>query len=1391
MEDNSDDLLDQWLNFSGDNEGEEKEGSIPKAPLADSYPLSDTQQRLWLVYQKNPKSPVYNYAEIWTFDSNSFDEAQVKKAFRQLISSHTILASNYVLEGENPRMKIRSERDFEWVEGESFKSEKEAKDWLKAQASRPFRLESDPLVRLATCQVSGTKILLGLTFHHIIIDAWSIDLIRKGFAEFYAAQSSISNDSSSKALQFQDYSVWQNEQAKDRKEISRNAKVKDAFLDLPLDYSRPAIPSYKGQFLRFNLPETLTGKVNQLLQKTQSTSFSLFLTVFQILLSRYSKSQSIYVGIPVLNREQDELKDLAGYFVDTQVIGGELDPSQTFLQVLKQTQKEVLQTISSEKATYEQMLQESGQYDQSSNPLFQAMFVGHSSGGNPFEEAGISTISFDVLDLDVSKFDLTLHHFGVRNGQYEIGVEISTDLFNEAFAERLSGHFATLLDHISANPSLPISAYSLISEEERDFLTHGLNQGFDPDYTGSVIPEILKNLQEKGDEVALVCGDQKLSYAELDQRSKALANELDRLNVDRNQPIGIYLNRSVDFVVSIVGILRYGGYYLPLDPDYPEQRISQYIEESGAEFVISTSSLWPKENPISTEIQVIEINSNELSQSIDNHINKEYKIGEYAYLIFTSGSTNKPKGVRVSHQNLYSSNQARKAYYSAPMSAFLLVSSFSFDSSIAGIFWSLCTGGKLVISQNQEALDAFALGQIIQREEISHTLMLPSLHKAILENSQEELSALQAVLVAGEECPADLIGLHFEKLKNTQLFNEYGPSEGTVWCTAQELLPKVNYPKVPIGLATNNTLSYVLEPDQSLTPIGLPGELCIAGPGVVNGYLKSENSDQKFVKNPYSEEWETLYRTGDLVRIQKDGLLEYLGRIDNQVKIRGHRVELNEIQSLAQKFEDVKSAIAFVADSGARKLVLAYLVKDSKFVDSDKLRAFLTENLPKYMVPEQYLVLAQFPLLPNGKVDLRKLSIEAQNQSSQSSSLPKLPSTYLERQIAQVWSDVLGPEDLPVNKDFNELGGNSLQSIRILARLREIGIKVTPEQFLRYSTVESLVNSLNTEPYERPKNTLELEILGIWEQGLSQKLIGVLDSFQKNGGAAAEWKGVEEKLYARFDFAEEISLNDSIRTLATKVKVNEAKYLPKELKRIIPISTTGDELPLFCIHSEFYYETVYAQLTRHLPGDYPIYGVLSVSPELVKDYVPKSIEEIAQLCREEIKVIQPEGPIRILSYSIGNVVAFEIARQLKEAGEEVQLILIDPPLFFDKSRTFGKNEYRKYLTYLDLWNRPAELLEKVRKKVNKDGNQGILIQETGLLKKYILKYKIAKIDCEALLITTPREFKHTYDWDPLVNLVDREHIDGPHLKLMREPYSSQMNTAITRSLRRWDQKSKK
>ncbi len=1380
MEENSDDLLDQWLDFN-DAEGEESvELSIPKAQAQDSYPLSQTQKRLWLVYQKVPNSPVYNYSENWTFSADSFNKGAFLDAIEVLCKKYQILLSNYAIVKEEPRLVYQKRSTFELHESEGPQSDELARAWLKAKASEGFRLESDPLVRVAICPVNEEITIIGITFHHIVIDAWSIGIIKKDLAEIYSnCLKGVSNEGSSENLQFHDFTVWESQkEVKEATGISITSAKPEA-LELTLDHTRPSRPSYRGSFHRFALAKSLTKPIQKLAKEYQTTDFNVFLTAFQILLSRYGGAEDVSVGIPVLNREEEELKKMVGYFVDTQVIQSHLPPSKSFKTLLEQIKKDTLEALTGERPSYEELIEQSGiRADQSENPLFQVMFVGHSKDGNPFEEFGLK-VKMETIDMDVSKFDLTLHHFGEREGEFKIGVEIAFDLFDSSFAKRLSEHFEALLFEIVRGPDREISDFTMITEQERSYLTSGLSHGFNPEPEGSILEDLEHAFTDSKDKIALVCGDERLTYGELDQKSGALAKALNEKNIDREKPIGIYVNRSVEYVVCMFGVLRYGGYYLALDPEYPDERIQQYLEESSCELVLCKEQVFKGTN---STIQILDINSISDNESIDSQIVKYNNSKELAYLIFTSGSTNKPKGVPISHANLYSSYKARTAYYSDSPESYLMVSSFAFDSSVAGIYWTLCTGGKLVISRDNEALDSSPLSRLIEREEVSHTLMLPSLYQEII--SQTKAPSLKNVIVAGEGCPPKLPQVHFEVNPQARLFNEYGPTEGTVWCTVHEFKAADHWDKSPIGLATNNTLAYVLNENQGLVPTGLQGELCIAGPGVASGYLDADETEEKFLKNQYSDQWGRIYRTGDLVRIQSSGLIEYLGRIDNQVKIRGHRIELNEIQNLTDSLKQVEKSVAIVLDSGNPEIALAW--KANSDINNEEIRASLQEKLPSYMVPSAYMQLDEFPLLPNGKVDQKELATLFEKRPKEEKQVQeKKAETYLQNQVANILADVLELEEVSVNADFNDIGVNSLRSIRVIARLRELGLKVTPEQFLRYSTVETLVNSLEHEQYQRPRNLQELEILKVWEKQLSQKLIGVNDNFKKDGGSAYEWQQVEAELNQKFEFAEPISINDSITSISDKVKSSNTVD-NQDIKRVIPITTIGKEKPLFCVHSEFYYETVYSQLTRQLSSDFPVYGLLSVSPELVKDELPKDIPEVARLCVNDMKKVQANGPFRILSYSIGNVVAFEMAKQLQEAGEKVQLIMIDPPLFFDKSRVFGKGEYKKLFTHLELWKKPATLFSKLKKKVSNE-KKPVLIEDTGLLKKFLYAYQPKHVDVETLLITTPSEFKHTYGWDPLVNVVDTERIQGPHLKLMREPYASQMNEAIERNLRKWDE----
>lgn len=1362
------------MNLSEDSASED-DRQLQKASESEYYPVSKGQKRLWLIQEKHPGSAVYNYCETWTFRDNSFDRERFISAVEELLEKHSILRSNYHLIKEELMFSISKSPDPDIYDAENVREPSKAVKWIKERASKAFDLGHDKLLRVLICRVSTGDVLVGFVFHHIVTDAWSMDIFRTDFVSIYFGSQ---KKNGTCEYTFQDYALHESQLDENVVPNHQPKSSRDILLEVPTDFPRPAEPSYQGKFVRKKIKSHLSEGVSLLIPKLKTTSFNFFLALYKVLLFKYSNSGEILLGIPVLNREKEVYRDIVGYFVDAQLLKIDLYPQLRFDELLVNVRNKVLSTLESPGG--------SKVNDRNLELEFQTMFVAHGQTKSIFEENKLP-VDVAIVDLDVAKFDLTVHLFE-KNSEFEIGIEYSTDLFQQETIDQFFQHFETLISSVLKQQDIAISDLEIISEKERLLLESGLNEHYETE-SGFVIEEILSNCKKKPEQVAVVCGSQSITYGELGQRSAAIAAQLHELDVDIAGPVSIYLERSVDYVVSIVAILRYGGYYLPLDPAYPDDRIMQYIVESGSRFIISSSNDI-KSSLIDRETKVLLLDKiNEKSADSRPEATERDADTTSAYIIFTSGSSSKPKGVPVSNANLYSSNNARRKYYGKSVESFLLVSSFSFDSSVAGLFWTLTSGGKLVISKRDEQLDARKLARIISAEAITHTLMLPSLYGTLIEtNELHRDSSLQVVIVAGEECPRELINAHTTFIPGAALYNEYGPTEGTVWCTVQKLDGLQSQMRVPIGSPISNTKAYILDEKRVLTPQGLFGELYIGGGGVVSGYNSSEDNEGKFFDNPYSSKIRRIYRTGDLVRLQSDGLLEFHGRIDSQVKVRGHRIELEEIENVALEIKGLNTAKAVatdVQDTGSLSIILVFTGRNS--LKHEGIRSFLAEKLPHFMVPDHILKVQGIPKLPNGKVDQGALRALVRDQNKMD--IQKLPSSYLEKQVATIWADVLGTDEVPVDKDFFQLGGNSLQSIRIIARCRDIGCKLTPEQFLRNPTVESLVSSLNFENYEKPANTLELEIIEVWEKCLSQKLIGSIDPFDSFEGYNSVWASVVEELHSRFGPLPAIDHTMTVKEIATRIELKAEKDWPsKKLSRVIPVKTSGKEKPVFCIHSEFYYETVFSQLTRHLPQEYPVYSILSISPELVKDYVPTSIEDIAKLCIEEIKLVQDKGPFKILSFSIGNVIAFEISKQLKNSGEEAYLILIDPPLFLHKSRSFNKGNYQKVLKKLNYLADPKELLNKIGTKIKQKGENPEFLKDTGLLKKFLLSYKVERVDVETILLKTPAEYKQTYEWDPLVNLVEKVLIDAPHESLMREPYTGLINEAITKQIRAWDAK---
>jgi amino acid adenylation domain-containing protein/non-ribosomal peptide synthase protein (TIGR01720 family) len=565
---------------------------------------------------------------------------------------------------------------------------------------------------------------------------------------------------------------------------------------------------------------------------------------------------------------------------------------------------------------------------------------------------------------------------------------------------------------------------------------------------------------------ALAIGDDTLTYGELNRRANRVAKVLRDRGIGPNIPVAVFTWRSFDTVTAILGILKAGAAYLALDPTYPIDRLKYMLEDSGTQLILTHRQLadhLPRSDESIVNLDVVCGLSDEGAV-----INLRFDVtpDDPAYLIYTSGSAGKPKGVLVTHRNLVHSTRARDQYYRAPVTSFLLLSSFSFDSSVAGIFWTLCSGGTLVIADETLQRDPVAIVRAIGRHRVSHLLTVPSLYALILDELQTGDSAmLRVVVVAGEPCPKRLVKRHLAALPHTGMYNEYGPTEATVWCTAFDCSTPIAGNLVPIGKPIIDTQLYILDDGLQPTSTGSTGELYIGGPGVSRGYLNRPNlTRERFVPNPFLPgEADRLYRTGDLARSLPDGNVEFLGRIDQQVKIRGFRVELGEIETTLRAHREVTDVVVTTreAASGNTRLVAYVLPRRSPWPSNQELLVFLRKDLPEYMVPSTIILLGAFPLLPNGKVDRGALPLPGGNR-------PELdhpyvpPRTSVEQQLSSIWADVLAIEDVGIEDSFFELGGDSLLSMQIVARARQHGLAFTSEQIARHGTISSLASHVRT-----------------------------------------------------------------------------------------------------------------------------------------------------------------------------------------------------------------------------------------------------------------------------------------------------------------------------------------
>ena len=1033
--------------------------TIQPRPAAEPLHVSPAQERLWFLHQLNPASAAYNMHEAVAGTGRLHPEA-LQYALDGLVARHDALRTTFHASQGQPVPHVAPTQpltltivDLQALPDGVQQTEVQIRGVQEAQ--RPFNLQTGPLLRLTLLQLSPDAFVLLLTMHHIIGDEWSLEQFWRELRELYRAQLSGSQPTlPSLPIRYTDYAAWQRDQLvagqfqTDLDYWQKQLRGELPLLQLPLDHPRPAALSDAGEMRQRSLPPALLPALQKLAQANGATLFMTLLTAFQVLLHRYSQQRDILVGTPIANRSHPETQHLLGLFLNTLVLRAQVDGPLTFTQLLAQTRQQMLDGFAHQELPIEQVVQAiQPQRDPALTPLFQVMFVYQQAQPVLDNWPGISLEKI-MVDGGVAKFDLTLFVTETAD-RLAAALEYRTALFEAATIDRMLAHFTELLTAIVAAPDTAVSQLNLLPAAERERVVTQWNQTAH-DALAAAPPQIhhfIEQVAQQTPEAAAVIFDgQQYTYAELNRKANQLARHLQANGVGSDTVAAVCLPRSFEMIVAILAILKASGAYLPLDPGYPTERLAWMLADAQAVLLITQAEL-AASLPAQTPTLLLAHSQQAIARQSGDDLATAVSPHALAYLIYTSGSTGQPKGVMVSHKNLVHSTLARQLYYPRLVSRFLLLSSVAFDSSIAGIFGTLCQGGGLVLPKQGQEHNVQQLAQLIDAANVSHMLALPSLYSLLLEGAQlSQLASLTDVIVAGEACTADLVTRHYGRLPHTTLYNEYGPTEGTVWATVHAISPDWDGQNVPIGKPIPNATLYLLDGQQQPVPIGVPGEIYIGGAGIVPGYWQQPTlTAERFVQLPWLGQ-QRLYRTGDLGRFLPDGSVQFLGRVDQQVKIRGYRVELGEIEAaLKQAAGGVETAVLIHKNGAGIEQLVAYVAANEALPHEQTLRTRLKHQLPDYMVPARILPLAALPRTPNGKLDRAALP-RPEAMSANPTSAP--PQNETEQTIAQIWGDLLQTAQVGRDDNFFALGGHSLLATQVMSRVQQAFSTVLPLQSL-------------------------------------------------------------------------------------------------------------------------------------------------------------------------------------------------------------------------------------------------------------------------------------------------------------------------------------------------------
>lgn len=1043
---------------------------IPAIEEQEYYMVSNAQQRLFLEEEKTGNTGLYNIPEIHEIEYD-VSQSDVENIFRTLMQKHEVLTTCFVYVDDVLMQKKRSVDEVSIpLTFLDFSDEKNKEQRVKIEyetfASKPFELINNLLWSACLIKTGEKKSVLMINFHHTIYDGASKSVLLADFLDLLTTQRKEENYSiAPDKIDYKDYTAWHRKIIADHHQGSVVEYWKNKVTDFPtFDFPHKQVPkkniSNKSTCLSIDMGASLSNKIKTLAKQNRTSLYTVLLAGVKAVLYKYTGKNDLNVLIPVDGRKQIELQKIVGLFTNTLPLRTTFSEDSNFTDLVGKVKTELQGAIQHQMYPFDFLINDIRKLNSLLNlvDLINVM-VTYTVIDEP------QKVREEIEESNAqAKFDIEFF-FEQNASTISLNLNYKKDLFEADFMKNLALHIRNGFEQFVNSPSTSIKTVDLLSREEKETLASFNHKDLSAKKFSTALQLFQEQLEANPNKVASVFRNKEMTYGELNQKSDFLAQYLIDNGIKKGDLVCILLDGSPNLLVSILGIIKSGAAYVPIDVKNPKDRIDYILQDTKSRFLISEETAY-SDLSIPEETEVLEIDQLLIDASGNKTVNLsiEIELDDLVYIIYTSGSTGKPKGVKIKHEGLgYLVHNMVNALELDEQTRMLQFSSYSFDASCFEIFSTLCSGGTLILSTHKEKIDVLKMIDIIQSNNVNTLLIPPSYIKLLV----GKMPTVTKIISGGE--PIDISLVERINEGNVKLYNAYGPTENTVVATLSDQ-PLTPDGYVTIGKPLNDVTSYVLDASNQLLPIGVVGELCLAGKQVASGYLnRPEETAKSFVPNPFSDDDQLLYKTGDLVKWLPDGNLVFMGRKDHQVKIRGHRIELNEIEIVLQRYRSISQSVVLVQeDESGEKRLVAYVTSLDKSIDKKKIVAYMKSKLPVYMVPFIYVPIQEFPLTSNGKIDkkaLMKMEIEGVEEEEL-----KAPVTNTEKKLTPIFQEVLDVQKIGINSDFYELGGHSLKFFELQAKIvKEFGVQLPIQEVYVNTTIESLADCIDVFLKENKK----------------------------------------------------------------------------------------------------------------------------------------------------------------------------------------------------------------------------------------------------------------------------------------------------------------------------------